>query len=381
MTLWPPFSRGRTEDMPEASVRLAPAALALAVIAVCWTGCGSSLGEPGHSSPGSSAPGSTIELPSINGLNYGGPDGANGEWLGTRWLQSSSGSGRGWTSAKPRLQADLDFIAAHHLGRVQRVFIGLDQLMVWDSSTGFVRFDDAALGHLNEALDIFDSHHLKVIAVIFDQEEVSSPGNFRFQALDGKHPAMRANYIRAVDDFFRRVGSRSTVAAWDLFNEPYNSLGTEGGLPRPPAADPVSPNYPDGTVHSWIRDLYQAAKRAAPQAWLTVSDTTELYWKTPPDTAKYDGAVDFYDIHVYDDHPAARDWQRSLAKPYLLGEVGGDIDHGFKDQAVNSRVVGFWLSHARQLGIRAVLAHAADGAVYTLSKGTTPTGRAVEEAG
>lgn len=155
-----------------------------------------------------------------------------------------------------------------------------------------------------------------------------------------------------------RVGSRPTVASWDLFNEAYNSLGTEGGLHRSPGEDSVSTNYPTRTVHAWIKDLYQAAKRAAPAAWFTVSDATELYWKDRPDTAKYDDAVDFYDIH---------------------GEVGGDIDHGFKDQAVNSRVVSFWLSHARELGIQAV--HSAEVAVYTLrSRPLTPTGQVIEAA-
>src|SRR5215467_4053800 len=107
-------------------------------------------------------------LPSIKGLNYDGPAAANGEWLGTRWLRADGS----WDAARPRLQADLDFIVAHHLGQVQRLFIGLDQVMVWNSSSGFVRFDDAALRHLDEALGMFDSHQLKVIAVVFDQEEV-----------------------------------------------------------------------------------------------------------------------------------------------------------------------------------------------------------------
>jgi hypothetical protein len=332
-------------------------------------------GRPaGPSTPGQPA----FDLPSIAGLNYGGPHGANGQWLGTRWLRS--GGGDGWAQARPQLRADLDFIVSHHLGLVQRTFIGLDQLMVWDSSTGFVRFDEAALANLSQALDLFDAHHLKVVAVVFDQEEASSPGNFHYEALDGRHPQMRDGYLRAIDQFFRRFGSRPTIVGWDLFNEAYNNLGRDGGLPTPPAPDPVSPNYPDETVHSWIRDLYQTAKLAAPAAWLTVSDTTDLYWKDSPDTAKYEDAVDFYDIHVYDDHPRPRSWQQDLHKPYLLGEVGGDVDRGLKDQAVNSRVVGFWLSHARALGIAAVLAHDADRAVYSLSSGLTPTGRVVAAA-
>jgi hypothetical protein len=358
------------------------AMLALLVVGgLTGGGCGGQrpgAGAPAAGTPAPAANASGLDLPSVKGLNYAGPDGAHGEWLGTRWLRPGAG---GWDAARPRLQADLDFIVAHHLGQVQRVFIGLDQLLVWDPGAGFTRFDDAALRNLDEALGMFDAHRLKVVAVVFDQEEVSSPGNFRFQALDGRHETMRAGYLRAVEQFFRRYGSRPTVAAWDLFNEAYNSLGQEGGLARPPAADPVSPGYPDAMVHAWIADLYRTAKGAAPRAWLTVSDTTELYWKDPADTARYDGAVDFYDIHVYDDSPSARDWRRDLHKPYLLGEVGGDIDHGFKDQSVNARVVGFWLAHARELGVSAVLAHAADGAVYSLRSGSlTPTGRVVEQA-
>jgi len=315
--------------------------------------------------------------PSDKGLNYDGPTAANGDWLGTRWLRTGD---EGWAEARPAIQADLDFIVDHGLGRVVRVFIGIDQLMVWDRSTGFVRFDDGALRNLDQAFDLFDAHHVGVIAVVYDQEELSSPGNFRAQALDGHHAAMRQNYLAATEQFFRRYGSRPTVVGWDLFNEAYGSLGREGGLPRPPAPDPVSPNYPDVTVHAWIVDLYQAAKRGAPGAWLTVSDTTELYWKDPPDTAGYAGAVDFYDIHVYDDHPAVRSWARTLDRPYLLGEVGGDVDHGLHDPSVNSRAVAFWLSHARELGIRAVLAHSSDGSVYSLRSGLTATGRVIESA-
>ena len=323
-----------------------------------------------------------FNLPSVKGLNYGQPTTITGEYLGSRWLRSGTQYEAGWEAAKPELEADLNFIVSHNLGRLLRVFIGLDQLMVWNASTGFGRFDDQSLEHFQEALDVFDAHQVRVIAVVFDQEEQSSPGNFHFEALDGRHQTMRANYLRALDEFMRRFGSRSTVAAWDLFNEAYNSLGQEGGLPRPGSgASPVSPNYPDRVVLAWIQDLYRAAKCAMPDAWLTTSDTTELYWKNPPDPSRYDAALDFYDIHVYDDHPSARDWSRYLRKPYLMGEVGGDINGGFNDQTLNSQVVRFWLQHARSLGVKAVLAHMAGGEVYSLRTRTlTPTGRVIQEA-
>jgi hypothetical protein len=350
------------------------ALLALLAAAACATG---PHGEPpGSTSACPPAARPAFALPGVKGINYGQPDAATGEYLGARWLRTGS-----WEAATPRLQADLDFIAAHHLGQVVRIFIGLDQLMVWDDRTGFVRYDPAALDHLGQALDLFDAHRLRVLAVLFDQEETGNPGNFRFEALDGGHPEMRAGYLKALDAFLRRFGARSTVAGWDLFNEAYNSLGREGGLPRPPHADPVSPGYPDATVHAWLRDLYATARCAAPAAWFTVSDATELYWPTPPDTAKYDGAVDFYDIHVYDDHPSARDWRATLRRPYVLGEVGGDVDAGLRDQTVNARAVAFWLGQARPLGISAVLAHAADGLLFPPGGGPlTPAGQVVAKA-
>src|SRR5207237_6322196 len=118
--------------------------------------------------PASAATGSaqSLDLPSLKGLNYDGPAGANGQWLGSRWLRPGSNVDTGWKAAKPRLQADLDFIASHQLGQVVRIFIGLDQLMVWKPSTGFVRFDAAALENLDQAFGMFAAHNLTVIAAV-----------------------------------------------------------------------------------------------------------------------------------------------------------------------------------------------------------------------
>jgi hypothetical protein len=320
-----------------------------------------------------------FQLPSDKGLNYGEPETAGGDWLGTTWLRSDTASTPGWKAAKPRFQADLDFIAGHNLGKVVRIFIGLDQLMVWDRSTGFVRYDEASLRHLTEALDMIDAHNLKAIAVLYDQEQVSSPGNFRVQALDGSHPEMRAGYLRALDQFLKRFGSRQTVAAWDLFNEPFNSLGTEGGLPRK-GADPISPNYSDHTVRAWILDLYRTARCADPNGWFTVSDTTELYFKDPPDTRLYAGALDFYDIHVYDDNPTSRSWRQTLDKPFILGEVGAVPDQHLASDTINPRAVSFWLAQGPRSGASAVLAQRGGANVYSLTGGLAPTGRALAAA-
>lgn len=330
----------------------------------------------GGPSPIPTTPRQPFSVPSSKGVNYGTPLAADGSFLGTRWLRAG-----GWESARPSLAADLDLVSANDLGRVLRVFVGLDQLMVWTPDQRFAGLDPTAVANLEEALTMFDQHGVRIIAVLFDQEERSSPGNFRTEALDGQHPAMRDDYLRAVDRFMARFGPSPVVAGWDLFNEPYGSLG-QGGLPTPPAPDPTSPNYPDAVVHAWIHDLYMHAKCAAPNAWLTVSDTTQLYWGRGADLSRYDDSVDFYDVHVYDDHPVQVAWKGVVTKPLIMGEVGaGSQDHHYEDQRLNSRAVSFWLCSARAQGVRAVLAHDADDIVFPSSRaGLTPTGYVIAAA-
>jgi len=324
----------------------------------------------------------TFSLPSIKGLNYGGPATVSGDFAGPTWLRSGTGTQDHWADTRPALEADLTFIQQHNLGSVLRVFVSLDQTMRWDPNQGFVGFYEPSLQNFQTALDMFDAHGMKVILVLYDQEIQDSIGNFHFQALDGNHQAMRNNYLRATDLFLRRFGSSATVAGWDLMNEAYNSLGKEGGLPPPPGDDPVSPNYSTATVHAWIHDLYQVAKCAAPEANFTVSDTTELYWHSNPDLSKYRDSVDFYDIHVYDDNPKLPDWKSVLDKPFMVGEMGASTEkENFKDQTLDSRVVGFWLGQARAAGLSAALAHSAGGNIYPPDRsGLTPTGRVIAAA-
>jgi hypothetical protein len=318
------------------------------------------------------APPAMLVGPSQAGLNYGMPHTVEGQWVGTEWLRSRS-IGGSWEGTQPALAADLDFIRGHHLGEVIRLFVGLDQAMVWNDHEGFDGFDEPTLQHFTAALDMLDARGMQAVVVIFDQEVVASRGNFHMEALDGNHPAMRRHYLAAVGEFLQRFGARKTVIGWDLFNEAYNSLGRDGQLPSPPHADPVSPNYPDDTVHAWLKDLYITAKHAAPGARFTVSDTTELYWNPNPDVSKYRDVVDFYDIHVYDDHPAYPNWRSILDKPYIVGEAGASTSNQhYEDQVLNSVAITYLLQHAQSAGVSFVLVH---GTAFNASRDSlTPTG-------
>jgi len=245
-----------------------------------------------------------------------------------------------------------------------------------DPSAGFDGFQEDALKHFAQVLDMLDARGMRAVVVVFDQEEVASPGNFHFEALDGRHEVMRRNYLVSLGEFLRRFGERPTVIGWDLFNEAYNSLGADGHLPGPPHADPISPSYPDAVVHAWLVDMYRTAKTSAPAARFTVSDSTELYWNPSPDLAKYDDVVDFYDIHVYDDHPIYPSWSGELHKPYIVGEAGASTAGAHdENQAMNSQAVSYLLEHAGGAGVSLVLAQ---GQTFSADRSRlTPTGSAV----
>lgn len=300
---------------------------------------------------------SGFRLASLQGLNYGAPGTTSGGLAGPAWLRSGTGAGDLWDACKPKFAEDLAFVQHHpNLGQVVRITVGLDQLMVWDKQTGFAGFQEECLNNFDSALQLAEAHGLQVFLVLYAQQVQNSPGNFHFEALDGRHPEMRANYLKATRIFLRRFGESPTVVGWDLFNEAYSSLGGEGGLPRPPHADPVSPQYRDETVHTWIRDLYHAAKEAAPDAQFTVSDATELYRPAQPRSEKYADAVDFYDVHIYDANPKAKELGKELGKPVILGEVGSPAG-GRAAMQSNAAVARFFIEHARQCGVSAVLMH------------------------
>src|SRR5260370_293787 len=99
-----------------------------------------------------------LAVPTSAGLNYGMPPTDRGEWVGTQWLRPAY-----WDATRPALAADLDFIQRNSLGRVLRVFIGLDQLLVCNSQAGFDRLDEASVDHFNAALSMFAPHGIKII--------------------------------------------------------------------------------------------------------------------------------------------------------------------------------------------------------------------------
>lgn len=313
-------------------------------------------------------------VPSAKGLNYGMPGDASGGWLGTSWLRPEN-----WPGARGSLDADMGYIQSHGLGRVVRIFVGLDQLMNWEPNNGFVSFNEASMVNFQQAMAIIGAHGLRAIVVLYDQEEVSNPGNFKFQALDGRHPAMRAGYLKATGVFLARFGCNPTVIGWDLFNEAYNALGTRGGLPPPGGADPVSPGYPDQTVHAFIRDLYRTAKAAAPGAWFTVSDATDLYWPDSPNISLYSDSVDFYDMHLYDNHPATKAIGQKLGKPLVIGEMGADAgSNAFLDQSVNPPVLSSILKNLKGYGAVTALAHMDQGNIFGRNRGPlTPSGQVI----
>src|ERR687886_2007124 len=277
---------------------------------------------------------------SYTGTNYYAPPEQFTACRHWTWLRASCYRNREAAQVVPwQVTSDLSFIRRRHQGGFQRVWISLDQLMYWQSNTGYQGYDPQSLANVDDMLRRFAAHGIKVDLVLFSWAHgAGAHYQFHPEALDGNHATMRAHYLQAVRDFVSHLAANptaaATVAVMDLQNEAYymleryfaqgrSHLGTFTHCWVGTAVDVRCVDR--DIIHPWLTDLYNAAHGAAPRFAYTVSDTTRLlkdyrYWQ-----GMY--PVDVYDIHVYDDAP----WTHAslyanglaLQKPWFSGEAGG----------------------------------------------------------
>jgi hypothetical protein len=288
-----------------------------------------------------------FDPPSYAGLDYVGPEHSS--------MPRPCSSSYNWartacwgTYESSRLQHDIDYIAANRLGMFHRLWISLDQLFsCFDATTGYCGYDATALASVDAALHKFAASRMQVDIVLLAN---GNENGFHFEALDGVHATMRANYLNAIRDFLRHIASdptdSSAIAVVDLMNEAYYQAEVRG--------------ISDTTVHQWLIDLYSTAHSAAPGLLYTVSDTGRLYRDPAMWVPMY--PVDVYDIHSYDDNPAANASvyanAAKLPKLWFVGEVGcgsGNIACTYGSGIDVQTVDRWWLDNLRDYGAKAVL--------------------------
>jgi hypothetical protein len=288
-----------------------------------------------------------FDPPSYGGSDYVGPEHSS--------MPSPCRASYNWARAtcwgayeSSRLQRDIDYIVANRLGKFHRLWISLDQLFsCFDATTGYCGYDATALANVDAALHMFAASGMQVDIVLLAN---GNENGFHFEALDDAHPAMRANYLTAVREFLTHIASDGTdvsaVAVVDLMNEAYYQSEVRG--------------IDDQTVHRWLIDLYNTAHAAAPHLLYTVSDTGRLYRDQATWLSMY--PVDVYDIHSYDDDPAANASvyanAAKLPKPWFAGEAGcgsGNVSCTYGSGIAVRTVDQWWLDNLRAYGARAVL--------------------------
>src|ERR671932_1754233 len=83
------------------------------------------------------------------------------------WLRASCYRNREAAQEVPwQVASDLSFIRRRHQGGFQRVWISLDQLMDWQSTTGYQGYDPQSLANVDDMLRRFASHDIKVDLVL-----------------------------------------------------------------------------------------------------------------------------------------------------------------------------------------------------------------------
>jgi len=306
----------------------------------------------------------------------------------------------------PREQVSIDarFIAKNHLGGFQRLWVSLDQLMRWNSVTGYQSFYPAYLVHLDDALSRFAQYGIKVDLVLLTRSQgTTARHQFRPRALDGLHPAMRNGYLRAVHDFLVHISRNpvdaSTIGVVDLENEAYLQLDEYfqnrthlGTFTQCADQHGVSWNCLETRIiHPWLSDLYATAKATAPSFLYTVSSDGDLLTSDRLRQAYLLRLypVDVYDVHLYSDTPwreQAR-WASSrwFDKPWFSGETGCSVQstHCIYDGALAAPIDRWWLRHMQAYGAQAILIEDAGTAwgyrAGPLHPQLTATGQAIQQ--
>lgn len=247
------------------------------------------------------------------------------------------------TAARTVLEADTSFVRAWRLGRFLRVWVSLDQLMRWTPYGGFSGYVPSRLRDLDNALAVLARRRIVVDLVLFVYSKTAHWENqFHPEALDGRHPVIRAHYLQALKLFLKHLDSdpvdAMTVKVIDLQTEPYyqleqyfdspSSLGTYTSCISGEGVDSVCVD--EKIIHPWLEDMYKAARSVTRHFLYTESDTGRLLSTDTAQQAHWISMypVNVYDIHLYDSTPWShqRRWTSALRlpKPWFAGETGCD---------------------------------------------------------
>ncbi|HZT96487.1 MAG TPA: hypothetical protein VFB34_06585 [Chloroflexota bacterium] len=317
---------------------------------------------------------------SYTGLNYYDPtDYFTGchEWT---WLEPRCyWTGLRGRSDRAQLVSDLNFVRRQRLGSLLRVWVSLDQLMRIGTDGAFAGYQPPALQDVDDMLRQFASHRMRVVLVLLAYSPQSGWLNqFKPWALDGRHPGLRAGYLRAVRLFIRHLaanpGDVHTAPIIELQTEPYyqleqyfadpTKLGAFASCGSSIDTGPVSNGCIDRRiVHPWLVDLYNTARAASKRFLYTEADTGRLLTTNAADQRYWISMypADVYDIHAYAGTPwlEAGRWAsgRNLPKPWFAGEAGcGSGNIGCTYNGRNAAPVDrWWLEHLRNDGASAVL--------------------------
>jgi len=272
---------------------------------------------------------------------------------------------------RKQLVSDLSFVTSQHVGSVQRVWISLDQLMRWSPAWGFSGFRPGALHNVDDMLSLYHLYGIKVILVVYVYDRAGRLNEFRAQALDGNHEAMRSDYLRAERIFLRHLARNSIdVAAApiiELANEPYFQL--EEYFNDPAHLGRFKSCASEGRtdwgcvdqriIHPWLVDLYQTARRASSKLLYTFSDTGRLLENYAHWSRMY--PEDLIDEHLYAgdpwDHTALYARALRFTQPWIATEVGcatGNVGCTYSGVA-SSPVDSWWLKNLGRDGAQAVL--------------------------
>ncbi|MCL5407724.1 MAG: glycoside hydrolase family 5 protein [Patescibacteria group bacterium] len=329
---------------------LAVIVVILAAISVVFVGCGGGGGGNGQSpvNPGPNNGSNPNPTPLTPAELFRSWSGANLPWqtYGYDFGTTKDGGHLGYSSNYP---SGLDSLKNAKAGTV-RLFIFTDLRcgMKFDNNGKLIGFDDYVFKDMDALLKAAKENNLHLIIVLFDYMLADGVKVENGNQV-GEHPDLVTNptnrqaLLDIMAGFFQRYAGNSTIAAFDVINEP--------DLAK--AVDP-------GSMKEFVRLMAEGIHAANSKAVVTVG------CRTRNELANWTGVgLDLYQFHYYDKMESETPFDMSaqslgLDKPILIGECEPTDVSAKMTKAFSNGYAGilFWSMNAdndfrSQLGVYA----------------------------
>ncbi|MEO8970127.1 MAG: hypothetical protein ABI406_00835 [Ktedonobacteraceae bacterium] len=232
-----------------------------------------------------------------------------------------------FTPCHAQMFSDFDFLSKHHIKTV-RLWPVLSTFAYDNTTQSWSSNFNSSIANLDKTLNRLAKDKIKVYLTLMSTPDCSDPPEigtnlgYYFNPALINNPTTQDQFISALQAFIARYKNNPAIYGYDLVNEMSLVLANP-----PTKSSPGYCNLPYDTADFTKTQTLLARMYATAKSVDTVHSFTysfdHLYPMSSPVFTILSNDVDFYDIHVYSNNPAA--FYKNFPnynKPVIQGEVG-----------------------------------------------------------